>query len=1093
MFSSHFSSFPPSLRRVPAVVPAALIAWLLVLSPGGICQTFRGAISGTVTDATGAALSGAAIKATNEETGLVRELTSGANGDFTLQDLPLGKYTVAVSQTGFQTLRMSNVIVAVGSVTALPLKLDVARQATSVEVVSAPVALETESTALNAVVSNTAVQNAPLNGRDFRQLINLTPGVNGAGSLNGGRTDQTNWQIDGADNNDLWHNSVAVNQGGVSGIAGTLLPIDAIDQFSVQSSGNAESGRNGAGSVNLVIKSGTNTIHGSLYYFNRNDALAAQNPFAPTGSAKGKLKNNQFGGSVGGPIVKNKLFYFLTYERQKFIIGNNSGALEPSAAWVNLAQGVLTRYGVPVNPVSLNLLNFWPARGRTGPATNPNAFTSDNSDNYSDNAIGKIDYNINDKNTLAFRYFVGTGKQTAPVGTPYSPFREYFQIAPSRMHNFSLVHNAVISPKMVNQLVAGVNYFKQVFIDADTSFSPIAAGLNTGVTNPTLIGAPDITIGSFDEIGPTPPLGRIDTTGHLTDTLTYTAGSHQLRFGAEYRRARGDVFYQRNGRGTFAFDGSQGPWASDRTLDGNTRALADFLAGLVQTSSITSGDRQRNYYENGVNWFAQDSWKVNHALTLNIGVRWDYFGPFIDPTNRISTFIPGMGGIVYTGQGIDTLYPRRFNNFAPRFGFAYSPGHKWVIRGNYGIFYDQPVLKAFGDSNPPNRGATGVLANPGTVAPVFTVTRANYRIVSGQPVFGSASAPPPPYGLFSVSQDFKNAYNQNFGVNMQYQLNNSTVFQVGYSGSMGRRLLMMRDINQLPPSPLGMAANLTAQQSLRPYYAAFPQFATINQLESVGNSSYNSLQTSLRTNSWHGLTSQFAYTYGHSIDLGSAIRSRTPTNSNNYRFDRGNADFDVRHTFTDYVVYTLPAFSHGPKRLVQGWQVNSLMSFYSGLPFSAFSGLNVSGTFEGRDRVNLVGDPYAGAGTNIITNPDGTKYVQFLNVAAFAQPASGTFGNLGRNTLRGPRYAEVDFAAVKNTAITERVSAQFRVEMFNLFNRLNLPIPGSGSAGSTTPPSTRLNTSSFGRITTTPGVFNGAPGIGAGEPFNIQLGLKLIF
>jgi Carboxypeptidase regulatory-like domain len=1086
----HSFAFSSSRRTKPFT----LILFLFLIIPAFVHgQTFRGAISGSVTDQTGAVLSGAHVRAENQDTGLVRELTTGSNGDFALQDLPLGKYTVTVSQTGFQTVRVENLNVAVGAVTALPVKLDVARQATSVEVVSAPVALETESTALNSVVSNTAVQNAPLNGRDFRQLINLAPGVNGAGSLNGGRSDQTNWQIDGADNNDLWHNSVAVNQGGVSGIAGTILPIDAIDQFSVQSSGNAESGRNGAGAVNLVIKSGTNTVHGSLYYFNRNDALAAQNPFAPVGAAKGKLKNNQFGGSLGGPIVKNKLFYFLTYERQKLIIGNNSGALEPSPAWVSVAQGVLSRYNVPANPVSLNLLSFWPAQGRTGPATNPNAFANDNSVNYSDNGIGKIDYNINDKNTLAFRYFVGTGKQTAPVGTPYSPFSNYFQVAPSRMHNFSLVHNAVISPKVVNQLVAGVNYFKQVFIDADTSFNPIAAGLNTGVTNPTLIGSPDITVGGFDELGPTPPLGRIDTTGHLTDTLTYTAGAHQIRLGGEYRRARGDVFYQRNGRGTFAFDGSQGPWASDRTLDGNTRALADFLAGYVQSSSVTSGDRQRNYYENSVDWFAQDTWKVSQSLTLNIGLRWDYFGPFIDPTNRISTFIPSMGGIVYTGHGIDTIYPRRWNNFAPRFGFAYSPSRRWVFRGNYGLFYDQPVLKAFGDSNPPNRGATGVLANPGSVAPVYTVSRANYTIVPGQSIFGSVGAPPPPYGLFSVSQDFKNAYNQNFGLNMQYQLNKATVFQVGYSASLGRRLLMMRDINQPPPSPLGTGASLAAQNRLRPYYAQFPDFATFNQIESVGNSSYNSLQASLRTNSWHGLTAQFSYTYGHSIDTNSAIRSRIPTNSYNYNFDRGSADFDVRHTFTDYVVYTLPAFSHGPKRLVQGWQVNSLMSFYSGLPFTAYSGLNVSGTFEGRDRANFVGgDPYSGTGTNIITNPDGTKYVQYLSAASFAQPAAGTFGNVGRNSLRGPGFADIDFAAVKNTAITERVNLQFRAEMFNLFNRINLPTPGSGAPGSTTPPGTRLN-SSFGRISSTTGVYNGAPGIGAGEPFNIQLALKLIF
>ncbi len=562
--------------------------------------------------------------------------------------------------------------------------------------------------------------------------------------------------------------------------------------------------------------------------------------------------------------------------------------------------------------------------------------------------------------------------------------------------------------------------------------------------------------------------------------------------GVNIRRSRGDVFYERNARGTFNFDGSQGPWANNPGVDSDVKALADYLAGFVQSSSITIGNLQRNYYENDVDWFAQDSWKKSPKLTLNYGVRWDYFGPFFDPTNRISTFIPSMGGIVYTGHGIDTLYPRRWYNFSPRFGFAYSPGRKLVVRGNYGIFYDQPLLKAFGDNAPPNHGATGVLANPGSVAPVFSATRSNYTIVPNQLIFGNSTVPSPPYGVFSVSQDFRNAYNQNFGVNLQYQLNNSTVFQVGYSGSLGRHLLMIRDINQPPTSALGASASFAAQNTLRPYYSAFPQFATINQIESIGNSSYNALQASLRTNSWHGVTSQFSYIYGHSIDDGSAIRSRNPTDSYNLRLDRGNSDFDVRHTFTDYVVYTIPAF-RGPKLLTQGWQINTLMSFFTGLPLTAYSGLNVSGTFEGRDRVNLVGNPYSSTGTSILTTSDGSKYVQYLNAAAFAQAAPGTFGNLGRNTLFGPGFSDVDLAAVKNTRITERITAQFRVEMFNVFNRVNLPIPGSGGSNQTSPPGTKLNSSSFGRIFDTVGDFNGAPGIGAGEPFNVQLALKILF
>ena len=381
-------------------------------------QTFRGGISGTVTDATGAAVSGAVVQTVNVATQLRRETTTTNTGEFTFPDLPLGAYQVTVSQPGFDRTRVDNVNVEVGKVTGLRIDLKVASQAQTVEVASAAVTVDTDSSTLNQVIPDKAVQDMPLNGRDFTQLIKLAPGVNGAGSINGARTMQNNWQIDGADNNDAWHNSAAVNQGGVSGVAGTLLPIDAIDQFSVQSNANAEAGRNGGGSINMVIKSGTNALHGTLYYFNRNDALAANTPFAPAGSAKPKLKNNQFGGSLGGHVIKDKLFYFVTYERQKFIVGNGNSATEPSNAWVTQASSVLSKYGVGVNPVSTNLLNFWPARGRSGPATTNNFFSTDNSDNYSDNGIGKIDYVLNSTNNLAFRYFAGTGAQTAPVGSP---------------------------------------------------------------------------------------------------------------------------------------------------------------------------------------------------------------------------------------------------------------------------------------------------------------------------------------------------------------------------------------------------------------------------------------------------------------------------------------------------------------------------------------------------------------------------------------------------------------------------------------------------------------------------------------------------
>ncbi|MBS1873430.1 MAG: TonB-dependent receptor [Acidobacteria bacterium] len=1065
-----------NLKKVASLLFLASVASVLP------AQVFRGSIAGTVTDPTGAAIAGAPVEVSNTGTGLKRSTVTSNSGEFTVPDLPLGEYSVTISQPGFDIQKIQALRVEVGKIASLDIKLKIASQTQAIEVAAAAVTLDTDTATLNQVIPDKAVQEVPLNGRDFTQLVKLAPGVNGAGSLNGARTMQNNWQIDGADNNDLWHNSAAVNQGGVSGVAGTLLPIDAIDQFSVQSHANAESGRNAGGSINMVIKSGTNSLHGSVYYFNRNDALAENTPFAPAGTPKPKLKNNQFGASVGGPVIKDKLFYFVTYERQKLIVGNGNSSTEPSSAWVTQAQGVLAKYGIAVNPVSTNLLSFWPSRARSGGAVSPNFFGNDISDNYSDNGIAKIDYVINAKNNLSARWFVGTGAQTAPVG---SPLHEYYQVAPSRMQNYSVVYNTVFSPTMANQLLAGVNYFKQTFNDFDTSANPVAAGLNTGVTNPSLGGSPDIAISGFDEIGLTPPLGRIDTTGHLNETLSITKSAHQLRFGGEYRRARADVFYMRNQRGTFSFDGTQGPWANDASVSNNLKSLADFLGGYVSSSTIVRGDLQRNYYMNAFSMFAQDTWRLTRRLSLDYGARWEYFGPISDPTNRISTFLPNKGGIVYTGSnGLDSLYPKRWNNIAPRIGFAYSPvsGGKFVVRGNYGIYYDSPAVNAFGDNRPPNSGATGILSNPGSKAPVYSLTRSNYQIASGQAIFGDANIPSPPYGAFSVDQGFKNASSQNFGLNLQYQVNTAVVAELGYVGSVAHHLLTVLDINQPLNSTLGTAAIRSVQNTTRPYYSTFPTLATINQVGSAANSHYQGMVASLRTNNWHGVTSQFGYTVGHAIDDASAVRGATPMNSYNLKQDYGNSDFDIRHTFTTYITYQIPALEHGPKLLVRGWQLNTLISAYSGRPFSVTAGKNFSGTFEGRDRVVQVSDPYQGGSSSIVTTSSGSKYVQWLNPAAFVNPTSGTFGTLGRNTLRGPGFFTTDFAIMKETPITERIRSQFRVEMFNLFNRTNLPNP-TGS----------LSSGSFGRIGDTIGDANGATGIGAGEPFNVQLALKLVF
>lgn len=1036
-------------------------------------QTFRGAISGTLTDASGAAVPDASVQLSSPSTGLKRTTLTSQAGDFSLPDLPLGIYELTATKAGFSTVKVANVEVSVSKVTNLTLQMSVATQAAVVEVSADAATLETTTSALTGVVGPKIVAEVPMMGRDFRQMLKLAPGVSpSSGSVNGMRTSGNNYQIDGADNNDAFHNASAVNQGGVAGIAGTLLPIEAIDQFAVQSNASAESGRNGGASVNLVIKSGTNDIHGSAYYFNRNEFFAANSPFATPGSAKRKIRNDQYGFSVGGPVIKDKTFFFVTGEAQKAVAGLSFLNTHPSNAWIADATSILGRYNVPVNPVSTNLRSLWPSRYNNAPATANNFVAADSADYDSYNGIIKIDHRFTSNHTIAGRYFGGTGTQIADSGVPY---REYFQVAPSHMHNMSVVMNDIFSPRAVLQTTLGVNYFLQVFNDLDTSANPLALGLNTGVTESTLAGSPTMRISGFAGASATQPLGRIDTTGHITSNLNLSLGAHQLKIGGEYRRARLDVFYDTNKRGSFSFDGTAGPWASDSTLSTSQKALADFLAGYVTGNNgaqIVRGQLQRDYWQNSFDWWVHDNWQVNSKLNLNFGVRYTYHGVLYDAKNTITNFIPGKG-FVTPGVDIGSLYPKDLNNFAPRFGFAYTPGKgaKTVIRGSYGFFYDVPPLNFIvANTGVPNGGAAGVHANPGGPNPVYSIIRSGFTLVKDDPIFG-ATNPRPPFGVFSVSQDFRVPYVQNFNLNVQHQLSRDIMVQAGYVGSAGHHLSLLRNINAPVPGTTGTT------QERRPYNGAYPTLASINELNSIGNSNYHSFQSQLRVTRLKHITAVANYTFGKAIDNGSNVRNALPANSYNLSRERGPANFDISNIFTAYVTYDVPQFGQRFTRLSKGWQLNGLITAHTGEPLDILAGTNVSGSADSRDRVDVVGDPFA----NVVQPTSGTA-VRWFNPAAFARPANGTFGNIGRDAIRGPGFGSFDFSVFKNTSITERISTQFRVEIFNLFNRANYANPGS-SLGSST---------SFGLITNTRNG-SGAPGLGFGEPRNVQLALKFIF
>src|SRR5882762_6243863 len=608
------------------------LVMILTLGVAANAQTFRGAINGTVTDPSGSSVPNATVKATETATGIDHATVTTSDGAFAFQDIPLGTYKVTVTATGFPAYAVDKVEVSAGQIYTLNVKLTLQATTTTVEVSAAAITLDTTTATQNMTITSDVVQDVPLNGRDFTQLIAVAPGyggysVGGFGSMNGARTNQNNWQIDGVDNNDFWHNIPAVNQGGVSGIAGVVLPIDSIDEFSAQTQSGAESGRNAGSTVNLIIKSGTNTIHGSAYYFNRNEFYGAHSAFfSPSPGTKAPpLRNQNYGFQVNGPIRKDKAFYLVSFEKQQYIIGLSGVATEPSDAWVTLATDLLNnpgnKYGSysPISPssVSATLIGptgFWPRSGSGSiaglSATNNNFFSPIASIGHSYNGVAKVDYNFNDKHRLSLRWFGGQGDQTAPLGgspalgTASSNLKYYFEDAPIHVFNYSLTLNSVLTPRLTNQVLAGANYFNQTFSDFNNSFDTKALGLflspDATINGKPILGAPNIVIVGFEQIGLTPPEGRSDLTWHLTDIVSYSRGAHQFRFGGEVRQAHVNEFYHRRGTGKFIFDGSQGPWpacnqtdATQKLICQDKNALSDFLAGDVSSSTIAVGNPER--------------------------------------------------------------------------------------------------------------------------------------------------------------------------------------------------------------------------------------------------------------------------------------------------------------------------------------------------------------------------------------------------------------------------------------------------------------------------------------------------------------------
>ena len=1067
-------------------------------------QTYRGTLTGMVTDASGAAVPNANVQLKNPATNETLTGKTNSAGDFSFPELPVGTYTLVVSAPGFTAQSLDNIAIEVTKIRDQKIQLSVGAESTIVNVQASGVALDTTTSQLIAVVDQKSVQQIPLNGRNFQQMVHLAPGVSpySYGSVNGTRTAGVNYQIDGADNNDPWSNAVASNQGGIAGIPGGLIPVEAIDQFSLQAAGEADQGRNGGANSNLVLRTGTNQFHGDVFYFDRNELFAWLSPSVAVGSRIPEIRNHQGGFTVGGPIFKDKTFFFIAGEIQIAQANNSLSDTVVNDTWIAAGKSLLASRGIAQNQVALNMYTLlFPAvsRATTGYT---NQYQSNGINTYNSyNGIIKLDHKFNDKYSISAHYLGTTGTQSADVG---SHFADYFETAPMHIHNFQISQISSFSGRLTNQVTAAASSFLQVFNDRNQSFNVQGGpnGLPLGLTGQLALGAPQFYVGSFDYTGATPPLGRQDVTGHVDDTLHYSVGRHDIKVGGEYRHANLNVAYFVNGRGTFNFDGTRytnnganpvtAAECAAAGLDplnagfNGTRPgancstgiqVADFVAGTTRANAsgatILRNNPQRVYLVNTFDLFAGDDYKATNRLTLNYGVRWSYNGVISDDRNSIYNFTPQAGYFKAP------LYARNLGNVAPRVGFAFTPFSQptTVIRGAYGWFFDQPTVGQFVYNSIGNGASAGIFGSPGDANAAVTVN-GGANFILGQTSFpagvqfGANGQPTTSLGILSINPNYRAAYLQNFNLNVEQQLAKNTMLTVAYVGSLGRRLGWVADLNQVAITPV--VAN-----RVRPYAAQYPYLTAINQVNSGATSNYSSLQVSLAQAQWHGISMKTYYTWSKAMD--DASSTTTPQNSLNLRGDYGLSSYDVRNNFTGNAHYNVPKFTSHATRLTQGYEVNALYTFAGGTPINILAGTNTSGSGEAsRDRPNRV----AGVAPFVtrVTNASSTsRTYSYLNKAAWVAAPSGTFGNERRDSVQGPGFGDVDMSFVKMTPITERINTELRAEVFNIWNQSNFANP-SGT----------LTSSSFGLLSATRNS-SSAPGIGVGEPRNMQFAFKVTF
>jgi len=1127
------------LCRFSRFLTAALFALLLASVPL-FGQRITGDISGDVTDSTGAVVPNASVIAQSVDTGLSRTGSTSDSGNYRIPELPIGSYKVTASSQGFKTL-VQTVVVQAGAVSHADFKLPVGQRTETVEVEGAAPLVDL-SPNNNNYVDNQKIETVPLNGRDFNSLIAMTPGVQrspGGGflaiSINGSRTTSNNYLIDGLYNNDRYYGDEALGQTGVVGIPAAIFPPEAIQELGIQETPSAEFGVKGGAPVNMVMKSGTNDFHGTAQYVRHTAFADAANYFTKIGGCSGTpnpcqptpIRNQQFGATIGGPLVKDKTFFFGFYEGQRSASFSTRSQAVFTPDEVSQAQAAISSAGLVPAAAGLNLLQYLP----TSPT---GTFLANLPTTDSMNSFGiKIDHHINAQHSIAGRYIFGDSLQSAPCACSLpppspNPADLFNSVAPSRTQMAGLSHTWNVANNKVLESRFGWTRFAQI-IKVNNKIDPKSLGIDTGPLSTADFGVPYAYFGNFgygSSIGgvQTYPITTApDQTYDWSEHLSWIKGNHSIKLGGNYQTAYTNSL--RNRARTGLGFGYYAP--------SNVAVVEEVLLAKAEFASRNFGDTHRHIRQKAYGLYIQDDWKLRPRFTLTVGLRWELNTPLSEQNDIAANFIPGRG-LVRVSNGIDHLYNFDNTDFGPRLGFAWDilGTGKTALRGGYSLSYDVPNFATIaapytfagaraGAFTEPYQGdfssnsvslsavtpASGI-ADPLTMGCTDPATNRDVGFVcyNNTPVFGTSPSGSPPFNAFSVVQNFKTPRTHNLNLSIQQQIASNQVLTLGYSGSYGDKLVILRDLNA---SPLGGGP--------RPLDADFPgQFKHVIQATNLGYSRYNSLQASFAQRNWHGLNLNYNYTFSNchdtnSVNRGGAGYGAYPQLENplNISDQYGFCDHDVRHNFNIAGLYNFPSIQMLPKVIGAGWQLSTVYTALSGRPFTPLvgsfdpSGQGLGGTGDSI-RAAWDGTPVKYNPRNSIHDPNDPSTFHYvmetftaagqpdpcgdtsgkLPLSPFYIPCAGTVGNSRRNMLRGPGLSQWDATLIKDTKITERVTLQFRWEVYNLLNRANFATFVVNNA---------VSSSSFGTITNTPDVAVGNPVIAQGGPRSMNFALKLLF